>query len=302
VAVSAPPPMTQELDLLITPAQALEYTIAEFLVAQGMRYPFYISQDRAMLSTIQPSEPILSLVASRRMQSSSRRLACMKTFISAFYVGSVRETKSIGERSSSSSDFPAARAVAKTTLSALFLQTELPAEAMLIKDNLEELILDKTPLKRSDFLLSRLRQEMMDLTKDWKCKTLARMRADEALKEPMQSEHENAAVDEGIQLTFVNGPIEIINHLATYDNKISYFNKPQHIAVLRMHTEYHEVSAAIVAEMFSEALKRINMDRKIREVKEPQLYTGKMDQSAPLKPRKQEKRNRCSSGLSGLSP
>ncbi|KAI5297030.1 hypothetical protein KEM56_005136, partial [Ascosphaera pollenicola] len=44
------------------------------------------------------------------------------------------------------------------------------------RDNIEELIFDITPLKRSDFLFSRLRQEMLDLTKDYKCKTLAKMR------------------------------------------------------------------------------------------------------------------------------
>ncbi|KAI5287713.1 hypothetical protein KEM54_005802 [Ascosphaera aggregata] len=66
-----------------------QYSLAEFLVAQGMRYPLYINDNRTMLSTVQPSEPILSFVASRRMLSSSLRLASLRTFISALHIGSV---------------------------------------------------------------------------------------------------------------------------------------------------------------------------------------------------------------------
>ncbi|KZZ88380.1 hypothetical protein AAP_04952 [Ascosphaera apis ARSEF 7405] len=68
---------------------ATEYSLAEFLMAQGLRYPLYISDDRTILSTVQPSEPLLSFVSSQRMCLPLTRLRCLRALLSALHVASI---------------------------------------------------------------------------------------------------------------------------------------------------------------------------------------------------------------------
>lgn len=64
--------------------------IAEYLVHSLMRHMVYVSPDRDLIRTTQPSEPILAHVASRAMSDHQRsRLEVLQTFVQSSYEGSI---------------------------------------------------------------------------------------------------------------------------------------------------------------------------------------------------------------------